>query len=417
MNTKELSVGILAPLPETRDSLAAHVEATQIASVKLTVTEYCALENDSPSQRFIGARPDIVIIDMQDQRAAIKSLVTLHSVLPETWLFACGPSSDPQLIIETMQTGAREFLTNPVSTHSISAAFNRYLSAIQRLRPDSKPHTKIYSVTSAKGGAGASFVAVNLAATLASVSETRVSILDMNSTGDVASYLKLNTQFSITDALASGPKLDPVLLDTYMTKAGNLSLLSGPTQFKTGSPSDCEALSKLLKVLSCSCTHVFIDLPSSLNNELLRITTEASEAVLLVMTPELPAVWRTHWLLANLTSFKLGDRVQLILNRDDSRNEIDAREITKALNHPIYWRLPNNYAAAIQAINAGKPIEEVSNSNLAASYRLLAEKLTGMAFQEHQRGLSRFLKILPGKRFTAEQSENSLATHKPAFEG
>jgi pilus assembly protein CpaE len=417
MNTKELSVGILAPLPEMRDSLAAHVEATQIASVTLTVTEYCAVEDDPPTQSFIGARPDIGIIDMQDPKAAIKSLVTLHSVLPETRLFACGSSSDPQLIIETMQAGAREFLACPISPLDISVAFNRYLDERQRLRPDSKSHTKIYSVTSAKGGVGATFVAVNVAATLASVPRTRVAVLDMNSAGDAASYLNLSTEFTIADALAAARKLDPVLLDTYMTKAGNVSLLSGLTQFKTRSPADSEALSKLLRVLSCSFTHVLIDLPSFVNNELLRIVTEASEAVLLVMTPELPAIWRTHRLLANLTSFKSADRVRLILNRDDSRNEIDAKEIAKALNHPIFWRLPNNYGTAIQAINIGKPILEVNNSNLAASYRLLAENLTGVFLPEHHRGVSRFLRILAKNRSAAEQSENSLSIHKPAFEG
>jgi hypothetical protein len=68
----------------------------------------------------------------------------------------------------------------------------------------------------------------------------------------------------------------------------------------------------------------------------------------------------------------------LILNRDNSRAEIDEREIRKALNHPIYWRLPNNYSSAIQAINKGKPIVWVNHSGLASSYRKLTHELTGV---------------------------------------
>ena len=84
-----------------------------------------------------------------------------------------------------------------------------------------------------------------------------------------------------------------------------------------------------------------------------------------------------------------GERLKLILNRDDSRDEINEREITRALNHPIYWRLPNNYGAAIQAINKGRPIVEVNHSGLAQSYRKLTATLTGMGQVKQKRGLTR----------------------------
>jgi len=390
MTMQKLTIGILAPSPEIRDSLAGHIEATQLASVKVMVDEYCAVEDDYSTQRFIEARSDIIIVDMTDQRAAIKSLFTLHAVLPETWLFASAASSDPQLIIETMQAGAREFIPKPVSARNLATAFGRYLDEKQRQRAEGKIRGKIYSVTSAKGGAGATSVAVNIATTLAEVPDTRVAIIDLNSpVGDAASYLNLKPQFAISDALAAAPRLDPVLLETFMTKAKNVSLLPGPKQFKPGQGASAASLAKLLRVVSSNYTHTFIDLPSSLDQELLQVTTDASEAVLVVMTPELPAVWRTHRLLVFLAGVGCGERLKLILNRDDSRDEINEREITRALNHPIYWRLPNNYGAAIQAINKGRPIVEVNHSGLAQSYRKLTATLTGMGQVKQKRGLTR----------------------------
>ena len=112
MTTQKLSVAILAILAETRDSLSGHIAATQLADVKMTLDEYCAEEDDYPTQRFIEAQPDIIFVDMHDQRAAIKAMFTLHGVMPEVWIYACGASNDPQLIIEAMQAGAREFLPN-----------------------------------------------------------------------------------------------------------------------------------------------------------------------------------------------------------------------------------------------------------------------------------------------------------------
>jgi pilus assembly protein CpaE len=389
MTTQKLSVGILATLPEVRDSLSSHVESTQLAILKAALDEYCAVEDDYPTQRFIEARPDIIFVDMSDQRAAIKALFTLHSVLPETWLFACGAPNDPQLIIETMQAGAREFLAKPVTARSIASAFTRYIDERDRLRTVSKPRGRIYSVTAAKGGAGATSVAVNLATTLARAPEMRVAILDLNSpVGDAASYLNLKPQFSLSDALASAARLDSLLLETFMTKAGKISLLPGPKHFK-GSAVSPPSLAKLFRIATSSYSHVFVDLPSSLEQDLLQVTADTSEAILVVMTPELPAVWRTHRLLGLLASCGCGDRLRLILNRDNSRDEITDKEISRALHHPIFFRLPNNYSAAIQAINRGKPIVEVNHSSLAASYRQLTKELTGIALEKPRRGISK----------------------------
>jgi pilus assembly protein CpaE len=389
MTTQKLSIGIVAPTPEIRDSLSSHVESTQLAVLKITLDEYSAVEDDYPTQRLIETRPDIVLVDMQNQRAAIKALSTLHSVLPETSLYACGAPNDPQLIIETMQAGAREFLAKPVSARSIAMAFSRHIEEKERLRTVSKPRGKIYSVTAAKGGAGATSVTVNLAMTLANTPEMRVAILDLNSpVGDAASYLNLKPQFSLSDALASAARLDPILLETFMTKAGKISLLPGPKHFKVSTISP-PSVAKLLRVAASCYSHIFVDLPSSLEQDLFQVTADASEAILVVMTPELPAIWRTHRLLGLLASYGCSDRLRLILNRDNSRDEITDREISRALNHPVFFRLPNNYSAAIQAINKGKPIVEVNHSSLSSSYRQLTQELTGLALQKPRRGISK----------------------------
>jgi Flp pilus assembly CpaE family ATPase len=133
-----------------------------------------------------------------------------------------------------------------------------------------------------------------------------------------------------------------------------------------------------------------VDLPSSSDQEILQVTTDASEAVLVIMTPELPAVWRTHRLMTLLASSGCGDRLRLILNRDNSRDEITEKEITRALNYPIFARLPNNYSAAIQAINKGKSIVEVNHSSLAASYFRLTEQLTGIMTEGSRRSFRFF---------------------------
>ncbi len=389
MATQKLTIGILAPSPETRNSVAAQAEATNLAEVKVLANEYCGAEDDYTTRLFLDGRPDFILIDMQNPRAAVKALGVLHTVLPVTWLCAFGGSNDPQLIIETMQAGAREFLTRRLSAATLAAAFARCLDEINRPGGDHKVRGKLYSVTTAKGGSGATSVALNLAVALADVPEKRVAIFDLCGVrGDAAAYLNVNAKSSITDAFAAGARLDPVLLDTFMVKIGSVSLLPGTKQHEMNQTPTPAALAKLLKVASSVYTHTFMDIPANLGQELFEITTAASDAVLVVMTPELPAIWRTRRLIDLLTSAKLGDRIRLILNRAHCRNDIDRGEITRALNHPIYWHLPNDYGAAIQAINQGKAVVEINNTGLAAEYRKLTQDLTGISLHKQRRSLS-----------------------------
>ena len=180
-----------------------------------------------------------------------------------------------------------------------------------------------------------------------------------------------------------------MLLETFTTKASGVSVLAGPKKFQAGPTPAPAALAKLLRVAAQTHSHIFIDLPSSLDLELLRVVTDASEAVLVVLTPEFPALWRTHRLVLFLASTGCADRLRLVLNRDNSRAEIDEKEIKKALNYPIYWRLPNNYSSAIQAVNQGKPIVTVNHSSLASSYKKLSHELSGLALPQKRRGLMR----------------------------
>jgi pilus assembly protein CpaE len=391
MSEKKLRVAVMAPEPYVRDLLALHVEVSERGSVRASLDEYCAAEDDGPTQRILEAAPEVVLVDMADARAGIKCLYVLHSVMPDSWLYACGPTEDPQLIIESMQAGAREFLPQPVTARSVALGLARYLDVKDRTRSDHRKRGRIYTVTSGKGGAGATSVAINLASTISTSSDLRAAVVDMNSpVGDVAAYLRAEPESCITDALAAAAKLDRLLLESFMCHAGNISLLAGSNGYAPPATQPTPAsLARLLRILSSAYTHTFVDMPSSLDPELVKPALEASEAVIVVITPELPAIWRTHRLINFLQDAGAADKIRLILNRDDSREDINSKEISRALNQPVYWRLPNSYDAAIDAINQGKPLVEVNHSGLAASYRELATDLTGVAFAQQKNTFTR----------------------------
>jgi pilus assembly protein CpaE len=396
MNLTEVTLGVLATSLEERELLRSLVRVLGLRRLVVEVEEYCAAAGDRSTLELVEARPELVIVDMQDPRAGLKSLEILHVALPETWILAISAVNDPGLIIEAMRAGAREFLVKPIQPESLSEAFQRYLAEKERAQKKDKGG-ELYCVTSAKGGAGATSVTLNLATALSELPETRVAVLDLNSpVGDAAAYLNLSPRFTASDAMEAAGRLDSVLLESYMSRSNGLAVLPGPKDFRPELPpgvadpmGGAAGLARLLEVVTRTYSHTVIDLTPTLDKELLRLVLELATRVLVVLTPELPALWRTQRLFGYLQGSCGAEKLRVVLNRSHRSDEITDHEIEKTLRHPVYCQLPNDYQTCIQAINTGRPLVTSNHSELARSYKDLARRLSGVAVPEKRGGLLR----------------------------
>lgn len=387
MTREVLTAAIIAPSAEERELLSYQVSTTGLASVKVELEHYCADPGDFSTRELLDVAPDAVLIDMEVPEAAIRTLHVLQTALPGAWLFVCSQKENTNLIIEAMRAGAREFLIKPLSVDTIAEAFNRLITLKQQASsPTQAARGKIYSITSAKGGAGATSVAINLAACLADIPSTTAALIDLTApVGDVAAYLNLHSEFTVSDALSSASRLDSVLLKNYMSQYNGVDVLAGLREFQVGDTPDARALHRMLQVAAETYTHTLVDMASSLKMDQLQVLFEVSSVVLLVVNPDLPSVWRADRLLRFLV--RVGDigKVRLVVNRREKGEEIKEREIETILKCPVFAGLPNDYAASIQAINSGKPLISTNHSQLARSYRELAHRLTGAPVPERTR--------------------------------
>ena len=372
------AVGILSTSPVASRYIREQV-STAGGAVTVEVDEYCASKGDRSTRRFLAAKPEMILISVEDLQPALQSLEVLQSVLPDSWLCVTTDLNDPEVMLEMMRAGAHEFLPKPMTSSAFAQAHARYVTAKQR-RQVKPSRGKIYGVTAAKGGAGATSVAINLAACIASTPDTEVALIDLNSpVGDAAAYLNLKPQFTVSDALAAVSRLDVVMLESLMSRSHGFAVLPSPKDAASGElPSmELEGLAALLEVVTEKYTHTIIDFPASLNGQYLKVISDLSSAMLVVLTPEFPALWRTTRLMQLLSRCGT-DHLRLVVNRSNGSDEISSSEIEKLLNHGLFWRLPNNYAASIQAINAGKPLVSLNHSKLGRSFQELAHQLAGV---------------------------------------
>jgi pilus assembly protein CpaE len=241
---------------------------------------------------------------------------------------------------------------------------------------------------SAKHGSGATTVAVNLAGIIAARSGQRTAVIDLDRPlGDAAAYLNVKPNFTVSDALAAGPRLDSMLLESYMQSTYGFHILPGFREHTADAALSSEKLAHLLEVAQTTFDHVIVDLPTNLDEEQVKVLTRHVAATLVVLTPELPAIWRTERLLTYLTGLHASEKVRIILNRSSRSDEISDADIERLLRMPLYCKLPNEYGPCIKAINSGTLLENANTKQLNKSLISLAADIAGLPGIESKRGL------------------------------
>jgi pilus assembly protein CpaE len=386
---KEIRVGVVAALKETAESLQMQIAQTGMAAMVVQSEEACSALSDSSTRKVVDANPDIVIVEIRDSSSGLQTLQVLQAALPKSRLLITSNVTDPQLIIEAMRSGAREYLPNPVSQATLLEAFHRYLVERNRTKNQaSAKRGKLFCITSAKHGSGATTLAVNLAGIIAARSKQSTALLDLDRpVGDAAAYLNIKPAFTVSDALAAGPRLDSVLLDSYMQKTNGFFLLAGFREYASNTAIPAERLEQLLEVSQNTFAHTIVDLPPTMTEDQVQVIAHNSQSIVVVLTPELPAIWRTERLLTYLTKLESTDKVRVILNRSSSSDEISNVDIERLLRIGIHWRLPNDYRACIKAINSGKLLDSAGSKRLYRGMNALATELAGLPIAEGRRGL------------------------------
>jgi pilus assembly protein CpaE len=387
---KKITVGTIATLAERAESLREHVAQTGLAVLVIEIPQFPTDATSWPTRQLLDADPEVLLIDIGNSANAVENLGILHATLPNARLLVTSTITDPQLIIELMRTGVREFLPSPLSQQSLLQALNRYVSEKELKTSHTRARArrgKLYCVTSAKHGSGATTVALNLAGIIAARSGQRVGLIDLDRPlGDAAAYLNVKSNFTVTDAIGAGVRLDSVLLESYMQSTNGFHVLPGFHEHSADTSLSAEKLSHLLDVAQSTFEHTIADLPTNLDEDQVKVITRNSSTILVVLTPELPAIWRTERLLSYLTKLHAADKVRIVLNRSTRADEITDADIERLLRTSLYCKLPNEYAACIKAINSGSLLDSTTGKALYKSITALATDLAGLPEVEAKRG-------------------------------
>jgi len=371
----ELSVVIIAIDNEQRAVLQVLVDGTSVARTAHSCASFPVAASDPVMRRVRTANPDVTIVDIptDNPQPALRTIELLHQELTDRAIFAIGTLNQAQIIVSAMRAGAREFIERPTNTTDLLEAFVRLTAAQRRTRQEG-PRGKVFSVINAKGGNGATTVAVNLALALQSA-HGHTAMVDMAPLGHAALHMNLKPMFNVADAMRNLHRMDSSLLESFMTRHnGGLQLLAGTNVPAGVDPSTAEFV-RLFDMLVTHYRYVVVD-ASSRFDAASRLIANLSETVLLVACPDVASLWSAARVQQYLGETGSRERVRLVLNRFRKVPGFSENDAEAAVGAKLLWRVPNQYFAVAGAIDRGTPVMEQRNTEIARCFAGLAQELT-----------------------------------------
>ena len=371
----ELSVAVFATDNDQRAVLQALVDGTSVARTACSESTMPLAASDPLIRRTQAFAPDVILVDITagDFTSALRAVELLHQELPNAALFAVGPMTQPQLIVNAMRAGVREYIERPTTTTDLLEAFVR-LTATRRKPGRENSRGKVFTIVNAKGGSGSTTVAVNLALALQAIHHN-TALVDLAPLGHCALHLNLKPTFTISDALTNLHRLDSSLLDSFMARHDRgLHVLAGAPTPTPIEPSASD-FARLFDTMVGLFHYIVVDASSRLDSAT-RLVSNLSEKIMLIAHADVASLWSAGRVAQYLGESGSRDRFGLVFNRYRKVPGFNETETEAAIGAPVLWRIPNQYFAVSTAIDRGVPLMQQSNTEIARSISGLAEYLT-----------------------------------------
>lgn len=336
----------------------------------------------SAAKHFSGhSTPNLLIVETRGQgQAVVAELEQLANVCDETTkVIVVGRVNDVHLYRDLMKRGVSEYLVAPLAPlHVMETIAGLYLNA------KAPPIGRVVAFAGARGGAGASTIAHNVAWYIAEGMKIDTAIVDFDLPfGTAGLNFNEDPGQGVADALASPERLDDVLLDRLLIKCGeHLSLFAAPALLDRDYEVDPSAYEAVVDQVRASMPCVVVDLPHAWSSWA-RNTLAAADDIVIVATPDLASLRNSKNMIDVLKARRANDAPpKLVINQLGiaKKPEIPIKEFASAVGCEPCLVLPFDAQLFGTAANNGQMLAEVqANARAADGIRLLAELVTGRA--------------------------------------
>ncbi len=286
--------------------------------------------------------------------------------------------------------GVDDVLPFPVTGDELARQMERWLVKAAGNRSGGGKDGTVIAVAQARGGIGATTVAVNLADQLL-VRKSRfrrepsnsVAIVDLDlQFGAVGDFLDVDPQEGLMQLATGDVMPDQMWVEQSLAEtAGGLSVLTAPADFMPLEAINAKQIETLVDALRSTHDYVVIDLPRALVDWIEPVVANADE-IAVVTDTTVPSIRATRRLMDFFLADNPGLAIEVVVNHE-KRPMMQAahhKEAARVLEKKFDIWLPHDAKAARSAVDFGKPLSEVAprsdlTKNIGAMAKAVVSRL------------------------------------------
>lgn len=323
----------------------------------------------------ISREPHVILMDVNmPDMDGIEATSAIMAQKPNIGVIMMSVLNEPDTLRRSMLAGAREFLVKPFSLDELLNSVHNVYTLVSRMpqvqvaqavpaampanveKPTGK--ATIISLVSSKGGVGRSTIACNLAVKLRELSGKRVALLDADlAFGDIGVMMNTSESKTIVDAVPFRMQIDADALQSVLVEhSSGVQLMLAPT-----SPQDAEAIApelvrSILDVMTEMFDYIIVDTRPGFD-DLNLVVYDISDLMMLVVTMDMTAIKDARQFLeiSELLGYS-GERIRIVLNRNNTYSGIPSDEIGESLRRPLWSSIPDEPGAVLRSVNEGVPV-------------------------------------------------------------
>jgi len=322
---------------------------------------------------------DLLILEVgEEPEKELQFAKTLKSSGIAGDVFLTSQNMDPEILIEALRIGAKEFFPQPINKEDVKIAMIKLKRQKKGENEDGEiKKGKIINVFGSRGGVGSTTIAVNLASSLATLEgSSSVALIDMKPIiGEISTILNVESTFSWLEVTKNISRLDPTYIMSILSKhSSGIYVLPSPVELSDDYTANPQALPTLLRLMQTMFDFIVIDSGQCLDDSSMEVL-KISDSVLLVCVLSLPCIINLKRLQDTFQKYCYPEeeKIKIIVNRFVKKSNISIKDAEESLHKKISLSIPNAYKISMNAIEQGQPLCTIAQgTEIWRKYRELA---------------------------------------------
>ncbi|MEG9431145.1 AAA family ATPase [Terriglobus sp. ADX1] len=364
-----------------------------------------SLRHPSIGQYISSAHGCIAFVDYdRNPDEAAETAQYLSKVFPgKVLIVAVGKRPTSAVILAAMRAGCSEYFTKFSAQQELDVILDRFQESCFTEMESHATNGSVLSILGAKGGVGATSVAVHLAAFLAQYHQRKTLLIDQQQMlGHACVYLGVDGEHhTLAEVVRNLKRMDSELLRGFVAHhPSGLHVLSSPDASISHEPVDAQEFARTVEFLRGEYDYIIMDCDRR-QPDLWPSIANASSEILMVTTPEVAAVRDLSRIADGLVVTEgTSSKLKVILNRYTAPHAVAAEQIEKVLKLPIALKLPDSPGEMVHASNSGNTLKFPGPSQLATALHGWSSKLADInakpaPARKEEKTASRWRQLMP----------------------